>query len=283
VAVAVSGGLDSVCLLDLLVRTRGMHGGVLSVVTIDHGTREGSADDADFVVELARSLELPCRRHTGALGPGASEATCRALRREIWDALDVDCIALGHHQRDQAETAVLGVMRGGGSAAWSGMRWRSGRYVRPLLDVSPDAIASWAENHALVWREDPTNDSPRFLRNRVRHELLPAMRSLRQGVIASIARGAGHAAEDHALLERLSVEADPHDGDAWPVSWIAEGPSPLVRRALVRRLGEVGSGILDDIVDCARRGSGSVRVSEWVTVVVERNGVFTLDAGRNTQ
>lgn len=280
VAVAVSGGLDSVVLLDLLVRTAGVHGGVLSVVTVDHGTRPDSGDDAAFVVDLAGSLGLACVRVDAALGAEASEADARSARLAAFDGLDVDRVALAHHRDDQAETVLLGLLRGGGTRAVAGMAWQRGRLVRPLLDVSRDQLRAYATDRRLTWREDPTNASPRFLRNRIRHELLPWIEAARPGAGAALARGAGHAAEDDALLEALSVAEERHHDGGLSAAWVADGPAPLVRRALLRRLPTLTSALIDAIVEAARRGQGAVRVSEDVEVRVARGSVHSFDVSR---
>ncbi len=172
-AVAVSGGADSVALLHLLVEGVALHGGVLSVVTVDHGTRPDSAADADFVLARAASLGLPARAVRAALGPEASEAACRSARAEAYASEPADVIALGHHADDLAETAVLAWLRGHGSRGLGSLRPRAGRLVRPLLEVPRATLRAWLDARGLTWREDPTNASPRFLRNRVRHEVLP--------------------------------------------------------------------------------------------------------------
>ena len=274
VAVAVSGGLDSVVLLDLLLASGGLHRGALSVVTVDHGAREGSAADADFVEALAARSSLPVTRIDLDPPSDPSEVVLRDLRYAAFDTLDVDRVALAHHARDQVETALLGWMRGGGTDAMAGMPWRRGRYVRPMLDQPHTDLVTWATDRGLEWREDPTNLSLRYTRNRVRHEVLPLLAELRDGVEASMARGARHAAADAELLEALSAESERFEGDGWDRSWIAGAPSPLVRRALRRRLGERSSRVWDAVVEAARRGSGVVSLSPSVRVQVEGERVL---------
>lgn len=282
VALAVSGGRDSVCLLDLLVESAGLHGGQLSVVTVDHGTRPGSAEDAAFVAALAQERELPITVCSASLGPSASEDDMRRLRQACFAGLDVDVVALAHHRADQVETALLGWMRGSGTRGLAGMAWRHGRLVRPLLDVDPAELAAWAAARGLRWREDPTNRDPRFLRNRVRHELLPLLEDLRPGAVAAMGRGAAFAAADDGLLEELSRGLEERTGDGWPCRFIAESPEPLVRRALLRALPEAHAGVIDAIVRAARRGQGVVEVSSSVRVVVGRGVVRRVGDPRGT-
>ena len=224
VAVAVSGGVDSVVLLDLLCATAGRHRGVLSVVTVDHGTRPGSASDADFVAELARGRGLACHRVDLDLGAGASEARCRDARYAAFASLDVEVVALAHHRDDQAETVLIRLLRGAGSRGLAGMPHRRDRYVRPLLDLPGADLRAHAVQHGLAWREDPTNTQLHFLRNRVRHQLLPLLEELRPGAAAVLARSAGLAAEDDALLDRLATERLPVRRGALDRKALVEAP-----------------------------------------------------------
>lgn len=269
VAVAVSGGLDSVCLLDLLVATAGWHQGVLSVVTIDHGTRPGSADDAAFVVERATALGIAVTRRDLALGEEASEDTARKARFEVLDALDVDAVALAHHQGDQAETVLINLLRGTGPGGLEGMAWRRGRYVRPLLDVSRADLVEWASQRSLSWRDDPTNASDRFLRNRVRNEVLPLLEDLRPGSTAALARSATLATEQGALLDAL-LEAEPGASpDALSTPWLATAPPALARRALHRSFAPLTTAHADAILAAAATGSGRVGIGSNRIVVVD--------------
>jgi len=203
VAVAVSGGRDSVALLDVLARTARAHGARLEVVTVDHRSRPGSGDDAAFVWTLARSLGLPVRRVDLPPTP-ASEAAWREARYTVFDGLDADRVALAHHADDLAETVLLQLIRGIGPAALAPMGWQRGRCVRPLLAVPGRAIAAYAASRGLTWREDPTNAAPRFLRSRLRHEVLPLLEDLRPGATDAIARVARE-----LLDQRSPTEEDP--------------------------------------------------------------------------
>lgn len=187
VAVAVSGGVDSVVLLDVLARTARAHGGRLEVVTVDHRARPDSGADADFVWALAQARGLPVTRFDLAPGPG-TEAAWRAARYAALDRVGVDAIALGHHGDDLAETVLIQLVRGAGPAAIGPMSWRRGRYVRPLLSATRAEIAAYATSRGLQWREDPSNGDPRHLRVRVRREVLPLLEAIRSGAGRAIAR-----------------------------------------------------------------------------------------------
>lgn len=277
VAVAVSGGLDSVSLLDLLHQLAGWHGGVLSVITVDHGCRPSSSADADFVEALAESLGLPCARASLSLGEGASEDTLRRGRYAVLDALDVDRVALAHHRGDQAETVLLHLLRGTGATGRAGMRWRRGRYVRPLLELSRSQLAAWADHRGLSFRHDPSNDDPRYLRNRIRHEVLPLLESLRPGAEAAIARSARLAAADDALLDELAARIA-HDvgGRGWPLAALRDTPEPLIRRALRAAVPSLSAGQIDAVLTLVERGSGRITLSGGQRQLVVRGGRLRL-------
>ena len=259
VAVAVSGGVDSVVLLHALVRTAGWHGGVLSVVTVDHGLRPEAAAEADLVEGLAARLGLPCTRLVLELGAASQDAARRA-RYAAFDALDVDRVALGHHRDDQAETVLINLLRGTSPIGLEGMPWRRGRYVRPLLDVSRADIEAWARDQGLEWRQDPTSS----LRTRIREEIL-RLEAIRPGARQTLARSATLAAEQGAFLDSLIPD------DPWTVAFVADGPEPLVRRFLHRCVPGLRSAHADAVIEAARRGSGAVALPE---------GELAIDGGR---
>ena len=145
---AFSGGPDSLCLLHLLARLRERWSLQLVAVHVDHGLRPESADEALRVVQQAEALgvEAISRRVRVETGPGRNlQESARLVRRETLEheARDRSAawVALGHTAQDQGETVLMRVLRGAGPAGLSGMAWRRGRFIRPLLAVSPQASA----------------------------------------------------------------------------------------------------------------------------------------------
>jgi tRNA(Ile)-lysidine synthase len=177
VAVAVSGGIDSVVLLDVLREIAPK----LAVLHLNHRLRGAESDeDERFVSRLAADCELPFRSEAIDLPAGNCEQEARLarldfFRRVIADGF-ADRVATGHTLSDQAETVLYRLLRGAGTAGLSGIRavTDDGR-IRPLLDCSRAEIESWAGERALQWREDRTNDDVAFARNRIRHSLLPLL------------------------------------------------------------------------------------------------------------
>ncbi len=190
VAAAVSGGADSVALLRLLLELRSELGIVLAVAHFNHGLRgEQSAADEAFVAELAKQHELEFFSGHGDVRQHSSgsklsiEAAGRELRYRWFEQLAheqrLDCIATAHTLDDQAETVLLKFLRGAGSRGLAGIypivSRAAYRVVRPMLCASRDTVERYLASLGQQWREDESNLDRRFLRNRVRHELLPLL------------------------------------------------------------------------------------------------------------
>lgn len=170
--VAVSGGVDSVVLLDILIQH--VEPSSLVVAHFDHGIRENSADDAVFVQQLAERYGCLFVSKRLELGAHCSEELARFKRYEFLEQVqrDVNAVAtvLAHHQDDRIETAIINMLRGTGPLGLVSLRSTKKR-IRPFLNIGKNQIISYAREHDLQWREDPTNADPNYLRNRVRQAL----------------------------------------------------------------------------------------------------------------
>lgn len=170
--VAVSGGIDSVVLLDMLVQ-RGVE---LVVAHVDHGIRSDSHEDEALVRRLAESHGLPFVSTKLALGSLASEELARQKRYEWLEVIrsqyKAAAIATAHHQDDVLETIVINLLRGTGWRGLCSLR-ETGTRHRPLLGWDKARIVGYAIEHSLEWREDSTNEDIRYLRNRIRHQVIP--------------------------------------------------------------------------------------------------------------
>jgi tRNA(Ile)-lysidine synthase len=221
VLVAVSGGADSVALLAILAALAPAWRLTLHVLHVDHGLRRDSGDDAGFVRALGARLGVPVEVERVRVGSGSVEAAARAARYaalEAWaDRLGADRIAVGHTADDQAETVLMRLIEGTGVRGLAGIPPVRGRIIRPLIEARHrDAVAA-LEAAGLPWVEDLSNADPKFFRNRVRHELLPLLRSAyepdivsRLTAVARAARRSVDALEDIAAreLERLAERDD---------------------------------------------------------------------------
>ncbi len=241
--VAVSGGLDSVCLARVLAGLAARGAGRIEVAHVDHGLRPGSGDDAAFCRELARELGCPFHLRTlrGGRARGNLQAWARRERRafleETLGARGLGAVALGHHADDQVETVLFRLIRGAGPRGLAGMREHDPPYVRPFLRVHRRELEALAREQGWEWREDPSNRLSRFARNRIRSELVPLLRSIHPGAERSILRAAGLLEEDDRVLSALAREA--LDGLATPEPEGLRMPAAAVgdlERALRRRV-----------------------------------------------
>ena len=212
--VAVSGGADSVALLDILSSLTNLR---LSLVVahLNHGLRGTESDgDAAFVEELAARyrLHFELRRvdvkELGKQRKLSLEEAGRMARYEWFDTVARSCaarkIAMGHHADDQAETFLLRLFRGSGTTGLSSMRLlTSGRYVRPLLMLTRAEILAYLERRGLSCRHDSSNDETVFLRNRIRHECLPYLRTFNPAISERLNNAAEILAADETVLETL--------------------------------------------------------------------------------
>ena len=195
VVLAVSGGVDSMVLLHVVAKAFGALGPErLVVATFDHGTGAHSLRAADFVRHASASLALRCVS-ARASNLKFGEASWREARwRFLKDvaAAESSRIATAHTRDDQVETVVMRILRGSGARGIAAL-YASSDVLRPLLFTSRSEVLALAREHAITWCDDPTNHDLRFFRNRVRHDLLPAMRALRPSIDAeflTLARGA---------------------------------------------------------------------------------------------
>lgn len=222
VTCAVSGGADSVALLALAVAA----GCSVTAVHVDHGLREGSAEESDVVRAIAAYVGADMRAATVLVDPGPNlEARARRARYSV---LPAD-VMTGHTADDQAETVLLNLLRGAGSAGLSGMR---PGYRRPLLALRrTDTLAvagpiARAAGVSLV--DDPTNQDTRHLRNRVRHDLLPRLDAAAQRDLTPVlVRQADLLRDENDLLDQWAATIDPTDARA-----LTTAPLPLARRAV---------------------------------------------------
>jgi len=238
VAVACSGGADSVALLALAVDA-----GLAPVaVHVDHGVRDGSDRDAEHVRALASTLGAGFRAVKVEVAPGSNlEARARDARYAILDATRVevgaDVVLVGHTADDQAETVLLNVLRGAASAGLAGMAARHGTVVRPLLHARRSDTRSLCAALGLPVFDDPMNDDRAFRRVAIRHDVLPYLSALAErDLVPVLARQAEILRSDSEFLDDLAAHAWPGDGGSRAAS-LAALPLPLARRALRQWLG----------------------------------------------
>jgi tRNA(Ile)-lysidine synthase len=245
---AVSGGGDSLALLELLREAAAARGASLSAAYVDHRTRPETADEARFVAAHAGRAGLAF--HACALPAevgGAGEAQLRRARLDALAALarqaGADVVLLGHQADDVVETMVMRLLRGTGIDGLCGIRAAVGPFRRPLLGFRRAELRAWLEARGVGWIDDPTNADVRRLRARVRHRVLPALRLGRPDVDALLWDAAARMTGLRRGLERWEAEwlsgkaVRSAGGVGLPVAELRREPLVL-RGRLVRRAAE---------------------------------------------
>lgn len=242
--VAVSGGVDSVVLLDLLARQSDLQ---LVVAHFDHGIRPDSTQDMEFVKQLAAHYSLPFVTERVELGSSASEEAARQARYDFLRRAQADCQAqamiTAHHQDDVLETAIFNLLRGTGRRGLTSLR-STKDIVRPLLDTPKADLKAYAIQRKLSWREDSTNQDDRYARNYIRHQVLVCFDAgARQRLLTLIKRQQVVNDELDELLAAHTTELDRRWFASLPhvvakevmASWLRNnGPANFDRRTIER-------------------------------------------------
>jgi tRNA(Ile)-lysidine synthase len=214
VLVAVSGGVDSTVLMDILYGLAQEYGVDLAVAHLDHRLRgEESKEDACFVAQLAEqyglsliSESIDVRAMATEKKVGIEEAA-RMVRmkflRETADDIGAVRIAVGHTANDLAETMLFNLIRGAGTTGLAGIKPANPPFVRPLIDVTRAEIIAYAHEHGLSWREDRSNTDMSFTRNQIRHEIIPLLEVLNPNLIESLSRTAEIVREERDAFSEL--------------------------------------------------------------------------------
>ncbi len=227
--VAVSGGVDSMVLLDVLSETNDLD---LIVAHFDHGIRNDSHVDAEFAAAAAGRYGMAVETERVELGADASEEAARIARynflHDIRSKYQAQAIITAHHQDDLLETVVINISRGTGRHGLSSLR-SQGSLQRPLLGWSKQDIMDYADSHDIEWREDPTNKDTTLLRNHIRHEILPKLSQAQKQTLinTSIRTAELNDQIDEGLATLLKYKSYRHEGKVYPRSWFNSLPHSL--------------------------------------------------------
>jgi tRNA(Ile)-lysidine synthase len=253
VLVALSGGADSTALLHVLTRLAPAWGIRLHALHVDHGLREESARDAEAVRDLGQRLGVPVEvtrvtvSRRGSLEEAARIARYAALEAHA-DRLGARRIAVGHTADDQAETVLMRLLEGSGVRGLAAIPPVRGRIIRPLIDVRRAAIVALLEDAGIGWLDDSSNANLKFLRNRIRHEVLPVLAASHDAdVVVALTAVARRARETVDALERmgaLELERLMREADgALILPWAALTalPEPVATEVLRQAAARLGS------------------------------------------
>lgn len=225
---SVSGGVDSMVLLDILRTEPGLE---LVVAHFDHGIRNDSDEDRKLVEKTAQRFGLSFVSDRAQLGPDVSEAAARTARydflRHVVEQEKAIAVVTAHHQDDMLETAIFNMLRGTGRKGLSSLQ--SGPdIIRPLLHINKQEILAYAQTHHIVWREDSTNQNEAYARNYIRANIMPR---LGEAGKKALLQHINHAATTNAEIDALLHVIVPA-GDVLDRAWFIALPHALSREVI---------------------------------------------------
>jgi tRNA(Ile)-lysidine synthase len=271
----LSGGRDSVCLLDLAVRLLGAAG--VTALHVNYGLRDDAGLDEEHCAAVCDQLgvRLEVERPRRPEGAGNLQAWARDARYAAAARLALAgdaLIATGHTADDQVETILYRLASSPSRRALLGMRQRDGKLVRPLLRFSREQTTAYCEERGLGWRDDPSNAGTAYARNRVRHGLARALAEVHPAAAQNVLRTAELLRDEAEVLDALvAAELDGSNGsprNAIALERLAELP-PALRRLVVQQLADRAAG---------RPVAGAARHAEEVAAL-RRTGTAMLDLG----
>ena len=241
VLIAVSGGPDSVALLHVFLALRPAHDLTLHVVHVNHHLRAEASEDARFVLDLARAVNLPATITDVGEAPARGESRETWARRVRYHALDAVAaqvgagrIAVGHTADDQAETVLMRFLQGAGPRGLAGIPPVRGPFIRPLIDISRVEILSFLKGIGARWVEDRTNADLNYLRNRLRLHLIPELTRYNPNARSALRRVATHCREASEALATLgkALRAASAERERFHLASDGSTPSGIVKEAL---------------------------------------------------
>ena len=293
VLMAVSGGPDSMALLHALLHWPAV-GLKVSAVHMNHGLRgETAKRDADFVRKTCAEWGTPLTVFQEDVAAYASrqnltlEEAGRVLRYDRFESLrqsiDADYLITAHTASDQVETLLMHLSRGCGLDALCGIPSKRDRICRPMLSCTRDEVLAYCHENGIEFVLDETNEDTRFTRNRIRHQVIPALEEVNPAFTASLLRFRERVVDDVAFLndlaEKLLDEADTHSGVL--IAPLQEAASPIRRRAIrmilrQHKLKTIEESHIISIEHVLLTGNGEVRLPQEQSAYI-RNGILTVD------
>lgn len=276
--VLLSGGRDSVCVLDLAVRARGAE--AVRALHVNYGLREEANEDEHCCAQLCERLgvALEMERPRRAEAGGNLQAWAREIRYAAAGHLAAEMgatIVTGHTADDQVETILYRLASSPSRRALLGMRPRDGRLARPLLGTTREQTTAYCEERGLAWRDDATNKGDAYARNRLRQGLIPELERVHPAAKENVLRTAALLREEAELLDSL-VDAELAGGEGAQPGTIRHARfaelHPALRRLVLQRLADDAAG---------RPVAGAARFAEQVASL--SRGGSILDLGSNVR
>ena len=284
VVAMLSGGRDSVCMLDLAVRVAGAEG--VTALHVNYGLRDDADDDERHCEALCGSLgvELTIERPRRPEGPGNLQAWARDTRYAAAAQLaqpPAATIVTGHTADDQVETILYRLASSPSRRALLGMRPHDGQLARPLLGFTRAETTAYCEQRGLAWRDDVSNEDSGFARSRVRHGLLPELARIHPAAAANVLRTAALLRDEAEVLDAIvDAEVDGSgDSPRAAISLERMGElAPALRRLVLQRLADGAAGrpvpgagrFAEQVTGLSRTGTAALDLGGGVRAVVER-------------
>jgi tRNA(Ile)-lysidine synthase len=263
VLVAVSGGADSVALLHSLFYLQKSYNLCLHVFHLDHQLRSESSQEASFVRELATSLAINCTVKSSNIRSlaknekltiqEAARKTRLSLAIKIAKEIQAKKIALGHNRDDVVETLLMRLIKGsslGGLASIKPVSYRQGiALIRPLIELSAKEIRDFLSSRGIKYVNDPSNITDKYSRNKIRHQLIPVLKSFNKKAPENIYRTIGHLLSDEIYLQKIAKELYRSNhfkrwGDIWlPVDFLLNLPTPIFKRLVYQAIYDIGGDL----------------------------------------
>jgi tRNA(Ile)-lysidine synthase len=297
IVVGVSGGPDSVCLLDILYKLQKKYDLEIIVAHVNYGLRGKDSElDEKLVRNLAKKYHLPfeIKRVSGCKSQAArSEDYLRKTRYDFFEKIqkkyEAGVIAVGHNLNDQAETVLMRILRGTGLRGLGAIRFRNDKIIRPLLNVPRKDILAYLRKNKLPFRTDKTNLALVFTRNKIRNRLLPSLeKNFNPRVQETLYKLSQSVADDYDFINRYAKE------------WLAVNKTlrvskldrlhPAIQREIIRLaieknnpdLREIESGHVEEILKVVKSGKGKRQRLKFKGLKVERKGDKLIIAISNT-
>lgn len=285
--VAVSGGPDSLCLLDVLYLLSQKYDFTLHIAHVNYRLREEDADlDEALVREQATKYQLSFSvLHPKKTTPSNLEEKLRDIRYHFFEKLrkqkKATLVAVAHHRDDQAETFLLRLLRGSGMTGLSSMRPKNNHIVRPLIDMSREDILRYLKERQIHHRTDTSNHDQKFLRNKIRHSLIPLLEREYQPALRKIlADTATLLGSDYALFEHMPALPYQEKNGAlvFSAKALISFPEALLRQEL-RTLftthyqkKSLPKGLIDEIIKVLRSTKNKHQILTFHGLKIERKG-----------
>lgn len=295
-ALAVSGGVDSMVMLHkfatLSVRPD------FYVVTVNHGIRKEAYADCQFVADYCAKLGVECRIFNVDVpsyceqNKLSTETGARILRHQVFDSLNCDLVCLAHNANDNAETVLMHILRGSGAKGATGIKSISGRYFRPILDLTRNEIEQYASEYNVPYVTDSTNSDTKYTRNFIRHKVMTLLTDLNPSAQQNILRFASNIAQDDEYLDAIadvSTVQFANDNAQIPVNLLLQ-PAPIACRVLSKVFNrlqvfyDIEKSHFDAIIALASGNGGKkvnlpfgyVATNDYNCITIEQNAAETL-------